>query len=257
MTDLLVAPRGVTLDAVDELLVYARAQLAKASMPDALDARDALVEPFAADLAEYFDAMAERVLGTVRKALEIEWNPADDVAWTVEDGELGRVLARWYVELGETAYAAVADQLAIELRFDVRVSPAKELIATVGDRVAGISETSRQVLAGRVEASIRAGESIDDLRATLRDLFADWSSSRATTIALTETATVYNQAALGGYVASGLVDGVMVFDGADCGWTSHTDPDLAAGTIRTLDEAKAYPTAHPRCQRAFGPVVAR
>lgn len=239
------------------LEAYARAQLAKAALPGTIADRDALVEPFAADLATYFAEMADRVLGTVRKALEIDWDPAHDIGWTVEDEELGKVLARWFPILGETAFTGVGEQLAVELRFDVRVSPAKEIVAAVGERVTGINAASRDVLESIVDGSIRRGESIDDLRGLLREAFDSWSSSRATTIALTETATVYNQAALGGYAASGLVETVTVYDGADCGWTSHDDPDLAAGSTRTLDEAEAYATAHPRCQRAFGPVVTR
>lgn len=241
---------------VHDLERYARGRLAKAALPASIAARDALVDPFAAEVADYFSAFAEHALGTVRKAVEIEWSP-DDLDWTVLDEELGKVLARWYLDLGETAFAGVGEQLGVELRFDVRISPAKEILDGVGVQVRGINDTSRQVLADAVDRSIGAGESVDDLRATLRDLFDSWSSSRARTIALTETATVYNQAALGGYAASGLVERVTVFDGADCGWTSHGDPDLAAGSTRTLDEAKAQPISHPNCQRAFGAVVSR
>jgi hypothetical protein len=46
---------------------------------------------------------------------------------------------------------------------------------------------------------------------------------------------------------------VEVSDGAGCGWTSHSDPDKANGSIRTLDEAGAYPLAHPNCARSSFP----
>lgn len=45
---------------------------------------------------------------------------------------------------------------------------------------------------------------------------------------------------------------VEVFDGADCGWTSHTDPDKATRSLRSLEEAAQWPISHPRCGRAFG-----
>ncbi len=249
-------PRGTLLDVADELLGYARGRLAKAALPAGIAARDALVEPFAVDLAAYFDAMSERVLGTVRKALEIEWDP-EDVDWTVETEELGKVLVRWFTTLGETAFAAVADQLGIELRFNTRLSPAKEILDRVGVQVSGIQTVSRAILSDAVGRSISAGESVDDLRGTLRDLFGNWSASRAQTIALSETATVYNLSATAGYREAGLVDEVDVFDGPECGWTEHDDPDLADGSRRSLDDADEYPTAHPNCQRAFGPVVTR
>lgn len=43
-----------------------------------------------------------------------------------------------------------------------------------------------------------------------------------------------------------------VFDGEDCGWTDHDDPDLANGKVVTTDEGLANPLAHPNCRRAFG-----
>lgn len=46
---------------------------------------------------------------------------------------------------------------------------------------------------------------------------------------------------------------VKVRDGADCGWTSHRDPDRADGTIRDIDDALAHPTAHAHCIREFLP----
>lgn len=44
-----------------------------------------------------------------------------------------------------------------------------------------------------------------------------------------------------------------VRDGADCGWTSHGDPDRAHRTLRTVQDALAHPTAHPNCQRELLP----
>ncbi|MFF6931496.1 hypothetical protein [Streptomyces californicus] len=46
---------------------------------------------------------------------------------------------------------------------------------------------------------------------------------------------------------------VQVRDGAECGWTSHQDSDLADGTYRSIDDALAHPSAHPNCQRQFLP----
>ncbi|MFD4401027.1 hypothetical protein [Kitasatospora sp. NPDC058478] len=45
---------------------------------------------------------------------------------------------------------------------------------------------------------------------------------------------------------------VEVFDGHDCGWTSHSDPDKATRTLRTVEEAAEWPISHPRCARTFG-----
>lgn len=42
-------------------------------------------------------------------------------------------------------------------------------------------------------------------------------------------------------------------DGPECGFVSHEDTDHASGTIRSADDAAAYPVAHPGCIRSWTP----
>ena len=77
-------------------------------------------------------------------------------------------------------------------------------------------------------------------------------STRAYLIAQTETGNAFNRSAIAGYRSSGLVDFVEVFDGPTCGWSQHNDPDLAHGSIRSLESAEKRSLSHPRCQRSFG-----
>ncbi|MCX4885867.1 hypothetical protein [Streptomyces sp. NBC_00847] len=44
-----------------------------------------------------------------------------------------------------------------------------------------------------------------------------------------------------------------VRDGDGCGWVSHEDTDHADGTIRSIDDAAAYPIAHFGCVRELFP----
>ncbi|MEU9014250.1 hypothetical protein AB0D12_31675 [Streptomyces sp. NPDC048479] len=44
-----------------------------------------------------------------------------------------------------------------------------------------------------------------------------------------------------------------VRDGHDCGWAGHSDEDKADGTLRTVQDALAHPTAHANCIREFLP----
>ncbi|MET9477049.1 hypothetical protein ACFYWN_36830 [Streptomyces sp. NPDC002917] len=64
---------------------------------------------------------------------------------------------------------------------------------------------------------------------------------------LTMLAVAYNSGTLNRAREAG-----KVFDGAGGGWTSHQDPDKATGTLRTVEDAAAWPISHPRCGRAFG-----
>lgn len=48
---------------------------------------------------------------------------------------------------------------------------------------------------------------------------------------------------------------VEIRDGANCGWTSHDDPDRANRTVRTVQDALAHPTSHAHCVRELLPRV--
>jgi hypothetical protein len=249
------------LPVVDEMLRFARGRLAKAAMPSAIAARDkffAKAQPaMATELVAWFDGLLARA--GVRKDVAFPFDPDTDIDWADEKAQLRKILGRWYVEMGDAAYAALGGGLGIELSFDLEAASTAAVRHLIGVNVTSITSTTREELRNRVEDAIARGLSIEQLVTGtdtvqgLRDLFG----SRAQTIALTETATAYNATSVVGYRESGLIDEVEVFDGPECGWTEHDDPDLADGSTRTLAEADDYPTAHPNCQRAFGPVVAR
>lgn len=250
----------LALAAVDDMLGFARVRLAKARLPKTVRQRDALlaeaVPTFRAELADYFGRLLRRA--GIRKADDLSID-VDAVDWDAEEVDLSDVMTGLYRKLGLAAYDATSTQLGVELSFDLEgpdTAPIRDAIAT---KVAGITERTRGVITSYVETAIERGYSIDDLVngvdgdgfLGLGAIFAD----RAQTIALTETATAYNLAAVQSYRDSGLVDQVLIFDGPECGWTEHDDPDLADGSIRDLDDFEAYPTSHPNCQRAAGPVV--
>jgi len=244
----------------DEMLAFARARLIKAAQPAALRARDARIAELVPSLQDalvvYFDGFLAR-LGVVQKDTAFPIDP-DSFDWTAEVRLLSEILADVYVDLGELAFAQVADELAIELAFELEgptTAPIRERLAT---QVSQITDTTRDILRDRVEVAVSRGYSVEQLVTGVDDLtgLRDLFGSRARTIALTETANAYNAAAIAGYVETGLVDLVVVFDGPDCGWLTHDDPDLAHNSERTLEEAGQHLISHPHCQRAFGALSA-
>lgn len=76
-----------------------------------------------------------------------------------------------------------------------------------------------------------------------------WARASLTWQAVTAANTAAARTALGELGTEWL----EVRDGADCGWTSHDDPDRAHRTLRTVQDALAHPTAHPHCVREFLP----
>lgn len=68
----------------------------------------------------------------------------------------------------------------------------------------------------------------------------------------TTTAKAYNLGTLNGAAGVGVV-WWECFDGPECGWVEHNDPELALGKIVNYDDSVTYLISHPACRRTFGP----
>lgn len=140
----------------------------------------------------------------------------------------------------------------------------KSIRGSLSKRIVRVTEVQRTITRDIVQRGIDAGLSTKEIanggkiagkvypgiKGTVEQMYRN----RSRVIALTESANAYNLGQLEGYKRSGVVTKVRIFDGADCGWTSHDDPDAANGSVRTLEQAQAYPTSHPNCQRSWAPV---
>lgn len=197
----------------------------------------------------------------IREAKEATYPLAySEPEWDPFERELRQILTQEYISLGQIAAGVVADQLAIEITFDLNERILA--VADIGKRVRGITDDSRDALRKTIADGIDDGVHPSVIAKRLQDQLRVWAGledltrSRAYTIARTETATAFNVGAITGYRGSGLIEKVRVLDGTGCGWLYHDDPDTANGKIVSLDEAQAHPIAHPNCLRAFAPVAA-
>lgn len=171
---------------------------------------------------------------------------------------LKRILDAQYATMTEAVWTdVVGAQVGTALSFDISARGVDRVMEKTATRVTQITEASQQMIRDRVASEVNSGSNADTLEKSIGDLLRSWGEDggRSHIIALTESGFAYNYAATEGYRESGLVEMVNVYDGPDCGWTEHDDPDLADGSLRSLDEADEYPLSHPHCQRAFGPVV--
>jgi hypothetical protein len=172
--------------------------------------------------------------------------------------ELKAILDRQYLQMTETVWEEIVGiQVGRRLAFDLNARGVQRILGKVGTRITQINASSQRMIASRVQAELNRGSNADVLETSVRGLLQSWGEDggRAHIIALTESGFAYNFAAVEGYRESGIVESVQVYDGPECGWTSHDDPDMADGSVRSLEEAEAWPLAHPHCQRAFGPTV--
>jgi phage portal protein BeeE len=115
-------------------------------------------------------------------------------------------------------------------------------------RVKGIVDTTRDLLQSIISDGISNGLSPAELGRNVREATA-FDEARAETIARTETAYAYNDAAVETYRTLE-VDKVEVIDGVE-------DAECASvnGQTWTLEQADSDPLAHPNCIRDFIPLL--
>lgn len=164
---------------------------------------------------------------------------ADAFTWTTIDSDAVAILAQdTFAEL-----LAASDGVS---------ASTKSLIRTLGKEQALLKTAAGKTAtqAGRDLRRLLEAKGIHAVR------YADGSrhgiAEYADMLLRTKTAVAANAGGLSFARRAGTLY-VEVFDGADCGWTSHTDPDLANGTIRTVEDAARNAIGHPRCRRSFGP----
>jgi len=124
--------------------------------------------------------------------------------------------------------------------------------AYIGERIRQIEATTREkvaaIIAKRFEDA-EQGLSVTELGEVLKKTFAEFSRSRAQTIARTETAMAINHGRLMAYAVAGF-EFVLVSDG------DHDEKcDRAHGQIWSITYALAHPIQHPNCVRRFSPVA--
>jgi len=129
--------------------------------------------------------------------------------------------------------------------------PLRERIAA---RVTRVNAVTKRAISKTIKDGMADGLDQFEIAKNLRKTVRETYKNRAETIARTELALVDQEAAHDRYEAAGVTH-VRIFDGSDCGWTRHQDPDKANGSIRTLEESRRRPVSHPNCQRSSGAIV--
>ena len=203
-------------------------------------------------IADYLDQLGRDVASRVRarassKAIAFD---ADRDGLTDGDSQKlsGLLTALWTGALQDAANDA-ADLTGVDISFDVSNQWVTSLISDLATRVKGIDETTRDAIRQAVDEATAEGQSIGELAWNIQHSGA-FSKSRATTIARTESGTAYNRGSLAAYKESGVVQKVYVMDGEDDAGCAD-----ANGSTWDLDYADDNPLEHPRCVRAFAPIV--
>lgn len=208
------------------------------------DTRERHAAALALSVRDYLDRQRERVVASWNETAKA-WPSGDSLLPDDADDLLAILKAIWELIFGDAA-ADAGTVLGVGVGNDW----VQDELDRVGERVRGITETTREALRGIVSRAASEGLPIPDVADLIRAAGA-FGEARAETIALTETAVAYNAGAIRSYEESGLVDEVEVLDGRDF----DEDCKRLHGQTKTLAWARANLIGHPRCRRAFAPIV--
>jgi HK97 family phage portal protein len=221
------------------------------------DAADAAEASHAERLRTVFEQQEARVRAALLGYRARKADLSTDDLWdqAAEDAAMAGVVGPIHDDAAQAAFRAAAD---VGVRFDLH-NPrlTEDYQSHVKDYVPKINETTVSAIDEQVKEGLRRGYSVrqiaDGVDAEqypgVRGVFAAAKKDRAVTISRTETGYAYNRASVSAY-REGRVQRVEVADGESDG------PCAAAnGEVWTLDRAAAEPLQHPRCVRAFIPIV--
>lgn len=170
-------------------------------------------------------------------ALKAATEAGSSFVWTAPHIESVQALA-------DTAWSDLAESLQ---GMEVESKRALRKVAEDAARQVVVEGRSVRIAADGIEAWMgENGIGTVTYRNGARHLAADY----ADTVARTTSANAYNEGTFTQLAGDG-IEWVEVFDGPNCGWSSHDDGDKANGTIRTLEDAQQHSLSHPRCARSF------
>lgn len=212
----------------------------------------------------FFKAQGARLLKAATREAGIDHETRDvaEIDWSGEEEQLEKTLRRLYALSGETAFAAVTEQLEIEiaLSFDLANPNTLNVQELLAAEVKEITEESRKQIQETVTKGLNEGKSIADIATDLEAKLDGWTRARAETVARTESMKSFGYASTAGYRESGVVDRLKLFDNE-----SHTDKYGAAdgwscsernGQIVALDKAEFHiDSEHPNGSLSVAPVL--
>lgn len=224
-------------------------------------------------LATYFRQAGERIAKQIEAPAGVRLyaanghgrRPAEtltvaNINWDHEEKQLAKTLEKIHSLAGETAAETVSKQVGVGVAWDLANPQVRKVMDQLGTRVVGINQTSKDLVSEAVTSGLEAGKSRSEIADDLKSLFGDWSDSRASTVARTESMLSYGKASAAGYRMTGIVDRIQCFDnpghiddyGAEDGLSCAERDEL----IDDVDSADLHlESEHPNGSLAIAPVL--
>lgn len=225
--------------------------------------RQEVAKRFEGALSAYFEELAADVLqraqkgtqGNVERKADDDALPSlSDLRLSSDDRTLTEVVKRYYMTLLEESWDMWNAELGVTLAFDLTNPVVTALLREAENRTKDISKVTWEAVKDALAYANEQGWSVDDLvrgddnQRGLKDIVSETYKNRARNIARTELGTAQQKAAADRYAEAG-VKKVYVLDNG----VEDSDPVCReiAGTVQTIEWAKANPLQHPGCFRCF------
>lgn len=211
-------------------------------------------------LRAFWRAQGKRIAEEATRSAVPEQRALENIDWQAEERALADVLTRFYALNGETAFAEVADLLKVDVAWDLANPNVKHLMAELGQRIGGISETTRLDVSRVVTEALDEGVSLHELSERLTGLFEETYRGRAMAVGRTESQVAYNSASLTGYAETGQVSQVEMLDNRAHGGYGGDGDGLTCeerdGMVVDFGQAQmSVQGTHPNCILALSPIL--
>lgn len=199
-----------------------------------------------------------------RKALGV-----DDLIGPEDEEALGVVMKRFYAQVLEASWGVWNVSLGVEVAFDLENPLVTALLKEAGERVAGITDVTREALREVLQYGAEQGWSVDELVEGMpedgirgiRDVVEETYRGRSRAIARSELGWAQNTATVNRYEDAGVRQVLVLDDGFD---NSDENCVYIAGQVRSLAWTQSdhpgegpsgikNPLQHPNCVRCFAP----
>jgi HK97 family phage portal protein len=170
------------------------------------------------------------------------WKAFDELAEEAYENALLKVMSAASIH-----HAEIGLKPAGEIDYEALVD---QLLANKEGGISAITGTLKDWVSAHVKEARKDDPARSNLQAELQAAITDWIANKADMISITEATRGYNEATLAVAEQSG-ASHVLVSDGTD-----DDAPCIEAnGEIWPLSEAKERILEHPRCRRAFVPII--
>jgi HK97 family phage portal protein len=185
---------------------------------------------------------------SLKAALPDDFDPDTLLPDNAEPDLLKLIAAHWQMSIDTSADDVKA---LLSAMFDLPMAEVQAVLDTLATRITAVNDTTKADVRRVVGNALEKGASNYDLRDQLKGLFEETYKNRSLAIARTESANAYNTGSALSYRASGVVDGVLIYDGTDFDDACRE----ANGQTWTVEQFQAHPTQHTNCTRAGAPVL--